>query len=67
MTLKTAGFLAFVGTVLVAVLLVANLIVDTLNVVRGLIPAVRLFSELIYTFAAVTVAIFFYMFQKQHS
>lgn len=66
MTLKGAGFLAFVGTILAAVLLVWNLVADTFSVMRGLIPAARLLSDLIYAFAAVTVAIFFYTFQKQH-
>jgi hypothetical protein len=37
---------------------------DILNVVRGLIPAVTLFSSLLYAFAAVSVAVFFFVFQK---
>jgi hypothetical protein len=65
MTLKTGAFLAFVGTILLAVLLVWNLFVDIVSAARGLIPAVRIFSSAIYAFSAVTVAIFFYVFQKQ--
>jgi predicted Co/Zn/Cd cation transporter (cation efflux family) len=66
MTVKTAAVLAFVGTVLAAVLLVYNLVTDIAGVVRGLIPAARLFAAVIYAFAAVVLAIFFYAFQKQH-
>jgi len=64
MTLKTAAFLAFLGTILAAALLVWDFTFDALNVMRGLIPAARLFSSLIYAFAALMVAIFFYVFQK---
>lgn len=67
MTLKSAAFLAFVGTILVAALLVWDLIFDVLGVLRGLIPAVRLFSSLIYAFGAVTVALFFYEFQTRQN
>jgi hypothetical protein len=34
---------------------------------RGLIPVVKLFSSLIYAFGAVSVAIFFFVFQKQRA
>ena len=65
MTLKSAALLAFVGTILVAALLVWDLIFDLLGVLRGLIPAVRLFSGFVCAFGAVTVALFFYVFQKR--
>ncbi len=65
MTLKSAAFLAFLGTILATVLLVWDFIFDALNVLRGLIPAVRLFSSVIYAFAALAVAIFFFVFQKE--
>jgi hypothetical protein len=64
MNLKNAAALAFIGTLLAAALLVWNLVFDILNVVRGLIPAVTLFSSLLYAFAAVSVAVFFFVFQK---
>jgi hypothetical protein len=64
MSLKSAATLAFIGTLLAAALLVWNLVFDILNVVRGLIPAVTLFSSLLYAFAAVSVAVFFFVFQK---
>ena len=67
MTLKTAALLALIGTVLVTALLVWNLIFSVVNVLRGLVPAVVLFPALIYAFAALTVAVFFSVFQKTQS
>jgi hypothetical protein len=67
MTLKTAALLALIGTVLVTALLVWNLIFSVVNVLRGLLPAVVLFPALIYAFAALTVAVFFSVFQKTQS
>jgi uncharacterized protein YybS (DUF2232 family) len=65
MNLKSAAFLALIGTILTTLLLVYNLIFSVLNVMRGLIPVDTLFSALIYAFASLTVAIFFYVFHKQ--
>ena len=67
MTLKNAAFLALIGTTLVAVLLVWDLIFNVLNVVRGLIPAEMLFSSLIYAFGAFSVAVFFFVFHRAQS
>jgi hypothetical protein len=67
MTLKTASLLALIGTVLVTALLIWNLIFSTVNVLRGLLPAVVLFPALIYAFAALNVAVFFFVFQKTQS
>ncbi|MGD1092323.1 MAG: hypothetical protein ABSB35_10060 [Bryobacteraceae bacterium] len=67
MTLKNAALLALIGTVLVTVLLVWDLIFNLLNVMRGLVPAVTLFSSLIYAFGALTVAVFFFVFHKKQS
>ena len=64
MTLKTAALLAFIGTVLVTALLMWNLIFSVVNVLRGLLPAVVLFPALIYAFAALSVAVFFSVFQR---
>ena len=67
MTLKGAAVLAFIGTLLVAALLVYDFVFTVLNVIRGLIPAVAIFSSLIYAFGAVSVTLFLYIFQKQRS
>lgn len=67
MTLKSASFLALLGTVLVTILLAWNLINNVLNVSRGLVPAAILFSSLIYTFGALCLAVFFFIFHKTQS
>jgi hypothetical protein len=65
MSLKNAAFLALIGTILTTLLLVYNLITTILNVTQGLVPAVNLFPLLIYAFASLTLAVFFYVFHKQ--
>jgi hypothetical protein len=67
MTLKNAALLALIGTILVTALLLWDLIFNVLNVVRGLVPAVMLFSSLIYAFGALTVTVFFFVFHKSQS
>jgi len=67
MTLKSAAFLALIGTMLLTALLTWDFVFNVLNVIRGLVPAVVLFSSFIYAFAALTVTVFFYVFQKAHS
>jgi multidrug efflux pump subunit AcrB len=67
MTLKQASFLAFIGTLLLSILLVVDLTLDLLSLARGLIPAVTLLTSLIHTFAAVSVAVFFYVYHRAQS
>jgi len=67
MTLKKAALLALAGMILVTVLLVWDLVFNLLNVLRGLVPAVMLFSSFIYAFAALTLAVFFYVFHTAQS
>jgi hypothetical protein len=67
MTLKQASLLAFIGTLVLSMLLVVDLVLDLLSMARGLIAAVTLLTSLIRTFAAVTVAIFFYVFHRAQS
>jgi hypothetical protein len=67
MTLKNAALLAFVGTMLMTVLLVWNFVFTFLNVLRDLVPAISLFSSFIYAFGCFTVAVFFYMFHRAQS
>jgi len=64
MTLKNASLLALIGMVLVTALLVWDFVLNVLNVGRGLVPAVVLFSSLIYAFGALSVAVFFFVFHK---
>jgi len=67
MTLKHASMLALIGTVLLALLLVADLILNLMSIMRGLIPAVMLLTSLIYAFAALSVAVFFHAFHRAQS
>ena len=63
MSLKNAALLALVGTGLLLVLL-ATLVRDTTGVIQGTVPAIRLVTSLIRTFAAFTACVFFWVFQK---
>ena len=67
MTLKNASLLALIGTILVTALLAWDLILNVLNVGRGLVPAVILLSSLIHAFGVFSVAVFFYVFHKAQS
>jgi hypothetical protein len=67
MTLKNAATFAFIGTLLAAALLVWDFVFDLINVIQGLVPAVKLFSSLIFAFAAVSLAVFFYAFRRAQS
>jgi UPF0716 family protein affecting phage T7 exclusion len=67
MTLKNAALFALIGMLLLTILLVAGLILDVLNVSRGLIPATKMLSSLIHALAAVAVTVFFYVFHKTQS
>ena len=55
MILKNAALLALIGTVLMTALLMWNFVFNLLNLLRGLVPAVTLFSSLIYAFGAFSV------------
>jgi hypothetical protein len=67
MALKNAALFALIGTLLLTILLVAGLILDVLAVARGLIPATKMLSSLIHSFAALAVTVFFYVFHKTQS
>jgi hypothetical protein len=65
MSLKSAAFLALIGMILVTILRLYDLISTIMNVMGGLVPAMVLVSSLIYAFAALGVAAFFFAFHKQ--
>jgi hypothetical protein len=67
MTLKNAALLAFIGTVLMTVLLVWNFVLTFLNVLRDLVPAVTLFSTFVYAFGCFSVMVFFFVFHRTQS
>ena len=64
MTLKNAALLALVGTILMTALLVWNFVFNLLNLLRGLVPAVTLFSSFIYAFGCFSVMVFFFVFHR---
>jgi len=64
MTLQNAGFLAFVAAFLLSIRLAFTLIRDLISVIGGLIPALAVLDSLLYTFAAIALALFFYVFWK---
>jgi len=49
------------------VLLVWNFVFNFLNLLRGLVPAVMLFSSFIYAFGCFSVMVFFYVFHRAQS
>jgi hypothetical protein len=67
MTLKNAALLALIGTILMTALLVWTFVFTFLNVLRGLVPALTLFSSFIYAFGSLSVTVFFYLFHRAQS
>ncbi len=67
MSLKSAATFAFIGTLLAAALLIYYFVFDIINLADGLIPLVKLFPSFIYALAALSLTIFFFVFQKNQS
>jgi predicted membrane channel-forming protein YqfA (hemolysin III family) len=67
MTLNNAALLALIGTILMAVLLVWAFVFNFLNLLRGLVPAVTLFSSFIYALGCFSVMMFFFVFHRAQS
>ena len=64
MTVKNAALLALVGTGLLLLVLLATLVRDTMGVMNGAVPAIRLAVSLIRAFAGLTVFVFLWVFHK---
>lgn len=64
MNLKTASFLALIGTILSTVLLVYDFILGVVHVLDGLVPVTTVITTGIYAFASLTVAVFFFVFHR---
>jgi hypothetical protein len=64
MTLKNAALLALIGTIPMTALLLWSFVFTFLNVLRGVVPAVTLFSSFIYAFGSFSVMVFFYAFHR---
>jgi uncharacterized membrane protein YkvI len=67
MNLKSAAFLALIALGLLSVLLFADLITNVLGVLHDVIPVMALLKSLVYTFASVSLAVFFFVFHKTQS
>ena len=67
MTMRSAASLALIGAVLVAIVLVVGFVLDLLNVIRGLVPALRLVTSFIYAFAGVGAVVFLWEFRNAQS
>jgi hypothetical protein len=64
MTLKTAALFAFIGMLLLTILLAASFLRDLSSFFRDLIPALRFLASAIYFFASLTLTIFLYVFHR---
>jgi hypothetical protein len=64
MTLKGAALLALIGMILVTALLTWDFVFTLLNVLQGLVPAVKLFSSIVYALGAFCVTAFFFVFHR---
>jgi hypothetical protein len=67
MTLRNAALLALVGVGLATIVLVTTFIGDVSGVVRGLLPAMRMLTSLLFALAGLTMAVFLYVFHKAQS
>ena len=67
MSLKNSAFLAFVGMMLLTVLVAADFINTILGVMRDVVPAMALLRSLIYVLASLTVTVFFFVFHRAQS
>ena len=67
MSLKNSALLAFVGMLLLTVLMSADFINTVLGIMRDVVPAVALLRSLIYVLASCTVMVFFYVFHRAQS
>jgi hypothetical protein len=67
MTMRSAASLALLGAILVTILLVVGFVLDLLNVLQGLIPALKLVTSFIYAFAGVGAVVFLCVFRKAQS
>src|SRR4029453_18644256 len=67
MTMRSAASLALIGAVLVTILLVVAFVLDLLNVLGGLVPALRLVTSFIYALAAVGGVVFLWVCENAQS
>ena len=64
MSLKNVAFVAFLGTLLLTIVVAFDFVNTALGVLRDIVPAVAVLRSLIYLFASVSVTVFFYVFYR---
>ncbi len=64
MTVKTAALLALIGTILATLLLAVSCVVSVAGFLHGVVSLAEMLSALIRLFAALTLAVFFYVFHN---
>ena len=67
MTLKNAAFFAFIGMTLLTVVCALGFIGDVSALLAGAIAPMMVLKSLIHLLATLSVAVFFYVFQKTQS
>jgi hypothetical protein len=67
MTLKSAAFFAFIGMVLLTVLLALGFIRDVSAFLAGAIAAMVLLTSAIHLLASLSVTVFLFVFHKAQS
>jgi len=67
MSVKVASFLAFVGMLLLTILVIADLVRNISGVLRDIVPMLRLVRSVVYMFASLTATVFFFVFYEQQS
>lgn len=64
MKVKDAALLALVGTGLLAFVLLVRLVMDGWSLFNGAISVVGFLGALVYAFAALSLAVFFWVFRR---
>ena len=64
MTLKAAAFLSLIGMILATILLAVSCVVSVAGFLHGVVSLAAVLSALIRLFAALTLAVFFYVFHN---
>jgi len=67
MSTKAASFLAFVGMLVLTLLILVDLVRDISGVLRDIVPMLRLVRPIVYTFASLTATVFFFVFYERQS
>jgi hypothetical protein len=67
MSVKVASFLAFVGMLLLTILVIADLVRNISGVLRDIVPMLRLVRSVVYMFASLTATVFFFVFYERQS